>query len=113
MDTTTTSMAATTAATKTTPTAAELAFNYLMFGMSVAITAAFAYYLLGEPSRLTEVWGWIRQLPLLVQLVLWLLFLPWMFALWVLAQPWAFALRLVVVVGTLLFTEYLLFPWKP
>jgi len=114
MNTTTSSVAATTtAATKATPTATELAFNYLMFGMSVVITAAFAYYLFGEPSRLTEAWDWVRQLPLLVQLVLWLLFLPWMFALWVLAQPWAVALRLIVVVGTLLFTEYLLFPWKP
>ena len=113
MDSTTTTIETAASLTKPTPTATELAFNYLMFGVSVAITSAFAYYLLSDPTRLADAWTWIRQLPLLVQLLAWLLFLPWMFALWVMVQPWALAVRLVLVIGTLLFTEYLLFPWKP
>jgi hypothetical protein len=114
--TTTTQTATTTAATATikrAPTATELAFNYLMFGLSTVATLAFAYYLITNPSVLNDAWVWIRQLPLVVQLLAWLLFLPWMFALWVWTQPWAVAIRLVLVVGTLLFTEYLMFPWKP
>ena len=115
METTTTTQVAHTAAqvTKRTPTATELAFNYLMFGLSTAATIAFAYYLFTNPSMLNDAWSWVRQLPLVIQLVMWLLFLPWMIALWIWVQPWAIFIRLVLVLGTLLFAEYLLFPWKP
>lgn len=111
--TTTTEMATTTAATKRPLTTGEIAFNYLVFGLSTVATVAFAYYLITNPGVLNDAWTWIRQLPLIVQLVMWLLLLPWMIALWIWTQPWAVAIRLVLVVGTLLFTEYLLFPWKP
>ncbi len=115
METTTTTQTATTAAevAKKAPTSTELAFNYLMFGLSTIATVAFAYYLFTNPAMLNDAWAWVRQLPLVVQLVMWLLFLPWMIALWIWVQPWAVALRLVLVLGTLGFAEYLLFPWKP
>ena len=115
MDTTTTSEGTAMAvqAAKRPPTATELAFNYLMFGLSTVATVAFAYYLITNPSVLNDAWTWIRQLPLIVQLLAWLLLLPWMIALWIWVQPWAVAIRLVLVVGTLGFAEYLLFPWKP
>ncbi len=117
METTSTQMTTATEAAaevvKKAPTASELAFNYLMFGLSTIATVAFAYYLLTNPAVLAQTWAWIRQLPLLVQLVMWLLFLPWMIALWIWVQPWAVALRFVLVLGTLGFAEYLLFPWKP
>jgi hypothetical protein len=115
METTTTQVATTAAAemTKRPLTAGELAFNYLIFGLSTVATVAFAYYLFSNPTVLADIWAWVRQLPLLVQLVMWLLLLPWMLALWIWTQPWALAIRLVLVGGTLLFTEYLVFPWKP
>lgn len=91
----------------------EIAFNYFIFGLSTCATAAFAWYLITNPSMLNQAWKWIRALPIIVQLVLWLLALPWMFALWVWSTPWALAVRIVLVVGTLLFAEYLVFPWKP
>lgn len=114
MDSTTTQAVEAAAATAKKPlTPAEAAFNYLVFGLSTAATAAFAYYLIADPSRLEAVWTWVRALPLVVQLVLWLLCLPWMAVLWVWNAPWALAVRLVLVVGLLVFTEYLVFPWKP
>jgi hypothetical protein len=116
METTTITEAATTAAaatTKAAPTTTELAFNYLMFGLSTIATIAFAYYLFANPAVLNDAWAWIRQLPIIVQLVMWLLFLPWMIALWIWVQPWAVGIRFVLVLGTLGFAEYLLFPWKP
>ncbi len=109
--TATTTATAATAATRT-PNATEIAFNYLMFGLSTVVSIAFAYYLISDPSRLTDAWLWIRSLPLVVQLVLWLLLLPWMIALWVWSMPWALAIRIVLVAGIVLFAEYLLCPWK-
>ena len=114
METTTTTQVAiaTAEAAKRTPTASELAFNYLMFGLSTAATVAFAYYLFTNPAVLGSLWTWIRQLPIVVQLLAWLLLLPWMIALWIWVQPWSVAIRFVLVLGTLGFAEYLLFPWK-
>lgn len=115
MDSTTTTrtMESTAAVVKKPLTPAEVAFNYLVFGLSTAATVAFAYYLITDPTRLADLWTWVRALPLVVQIVLWLLCLPWMLALWVWNAPWALAVRLVLVVGLLVFTEYLMFPWKP
>jgi hypothetical protein len=116
MDTTTTTEATATALAAETAkrplTAGEIAFNYLIFGLSTIASLAFAYYLVTNPAALDATWAWVRHLPIIVQLVLWALLLPWMIALWVWTQPWALAIRLVIVVGTLLFTEYLVFPWK-
>ena len=105
--------AASVATSAATPTAGELVFNIAMFGLSAAATLAFAFYLLTEPARLNEAWNVVRGLPLIVQLAMWALLLPWMIALWVWTLPWALWIRLVVVIGVLLFTNYLLYPWKP
>lgn len=93
-------------------TAGERMFSLGVFGLSTAIGVAFAYYLFADPTRLTMVWEWTRSLPLLVQLVVWLLFLPWMAALWIWTLPWAVPVKMVLVIGTLLFTEYLMWPFK-
>jgi hypothetical protein len=116
METTATTTEGTTAAATETAkrplTSGEIAFNYLIFGLSTIASVAFAYYLIANPGMLDAAWTWVRQLPLLIQLVMWLLLLPWMFALWTWTQPWALVIRLVLVVGTLVFTEYLMWPWK-
>lgn len=93
-------------------TPGEQAFTLLVFGLSTAASAAFAYYLFTDPSRLTDLWTWTRSLPLLAQGVIWVLALPWMFALWVWSTPWALAVRLVIVLATLAFTQFLMWPWK-
>ncbi|MHB8050854.1 MAG: hypothetical protein ACYDHQ_06505 [Coriobacteriia bacterium] len=93
-------------------TAGEAAWSISVFVLSVVVTAGFGYLLVTDPGRLTEVWSWTRSLPLLVQLFLWLLFLPWMIALWIWTMPWAMPVRLVLVIGVLAWTTWLMFPWK-
>lgn len=95
-----------------TQTPGEKLFSLTVFGLSTAASALFAYYLFVEPARLNELWLWTRALPLLAQGVIWLLCLPWMAALWIWSSPWVFAVRLVLVVGILLFTEFLMYPFK-
>lgn len=108
--------AATSAAAKTTGWATqsvgEKVFSVAIFGLSTAATLALAYYLFAEPTRLSELWAWARSLPVLLQLALWLLCLPWMVALWIWSLPWAFAIRFALVLGVLIFTEYLVYPIK-
>lgn len=93
-------------------TASEAAWSIFMFALSIGITAAFGYYLATEPGRLVELWEWTRSLPLLVRGLIWLLFLPWMVALWIWVMPWALPIRIVLVVGALGWTNWLLYPWK-
>lgn len=93
-------------------TAGEAAWSISVFAISLVATAAFGYYLVTDPGRLNEIWEWTRSLNILVQGVIWLLFLPWMIALAIWVLPWALPIRLVLVVGTLGFTTWLLFPWK-
>lgn len=93
-------------------TPGEQLFSLLVFGAATALTVAFAYYLFADPGRLVSLWEWTRSLPLVVQAVIWLLCLPWMIALWIWTSPLAFVVRLVLVVAMLVFTEFLMFPFK-
>jgi hypothetical protein len=93
-------------------TTGEAAFSLFIFTLGLGATAAFGYLLLTEPTRLNEMWEWTRSLPLLAQGLVWLLLLPWMIALWIWVTPWALPIRLLLVASLLLFTNWLLFPWK-
>jgi hypothetical protein len=84
----------------------------MMFGISALVTLAFGYALITDPTRLADAWVFVRALPLLVQIVLWAIFLPWMVALWALSLPLATGVRIAIVVVILVAAEYLLFPWK-
>jgi ABC-type amino acid transport system permease subunit len=93
-------------------TMGEKLFSLAIFGLGSAVSVAFAYYLITDPSRLEAVWAWTRSTPLLVQAVIWLLALPWMIALWIWTLPWAVPVRFVLVAAVLVWTTWLLFPWK-
>lgn len=93
-------------------TTAEAAWSIGMFVLSLGVTAVFCWWLATDPGRLTELWEWTRSLNILVQGVIWLLFLPWMVALWIWVLPWALPVRLVLVLSALAWTEWLLWPWK-
>ena len=115
METTTTTSVEATAAKAlgwASQTPGEKAFTLFIFGMGAAVSGAFVYYLVTEPARLTEIWLWTRSLNIFVQLLIWLLFLPWMICLWMWALPWAAPIRLVLVIAALLWTNWLLWPWK-
>ena len=65
-----------------------------------------------DPARLTELWAWTRSLHILVQGVIWLLFLPWMICLWMWTLPLAVPIKFVLVIAALAWTNWLLWPWK-
>lgn len=93
-------------------TTGEAAFTLAVFTAGLVVTAMFGYYLATEPARLNELWEWVRSLNILVQGVVWVLFLPWMVALWIWVLPLGLPIRLLGVISMLGFTTWLLFPWK-
>ena len=93
-------------------TPGEQAFSLFVFGLGVAVSGAFVYYLFTEPTRLTDLWAWTRSLNIWLQGVVWVLFLPWMVSLWLWTLPWAMPVRIVLVAAVLAWTNWLLWPWK-
>lgn len=72
------------------PLSAQLWFAW-MVGMWAAFFAA-----LGA-DRLDEVWRWVRDLPLVLELLLWLAAFPWLLGTAVWTSSWSGPLRLALV----------------
>jgi hypothetical protein len=77
----------------------EPIFNVAIFLVFVVLWAAFAVALVWSQGSLDQTWEWIRSLPLILQGVVWLLFLPVTAGLWIWETSWPLAWRLVLVGG--------------
>jgi hypothetical protein len=81
-------------ATTTRPAASRVGgVAWLVF--MVAMWIAFLVALLGD--RLGDVWQWARDLPLVLELGLWLLTFPWLLGTAVWESSWATWLRIIFV----------------
>jgi hypothetical protein len=56
-----------------------------------------AFFWLLFANGLDEVWRAITQLPILVEIVVWIVFFPWLLGTWVWTGPWPDWLRVAVV----------------
>ena len=73
--------------------------NGVLFGIFALIWIAFAAGLIWSQGSVDQAWATIRDLPLIVQAVVWLLFLPVMIGLWIWETSWPLLVRLVLVIG--------------
>jgi len=78
---------------------AWLAETGVLFLVFAAIWIAFAVGLIWSQGSIDAAWAWIGELPLIVQAIVWLLFLPVMIGLWIWETSWPLILRLVLVAG--------------
>lgn len=89
---------------------AEIVFNIFVFMLFTLLWLAFAAVLFFERRKLENDWRSIRRMPLLIQLVLWLLFLPVMLGLWIWQTSWPLWLRLGLVTGLAWWNVFVFFP---
>jgi hypothetical protein len=72
-------------------------------GVALAIFAVlwagFGIALVRDRARLDDAWRWVRGLPLIIQALVWLLFLPVLVGLWVWRAAWPLAGRLATIGG--------------
>jgi hypothetical protein len=68
----------------------------VVFGV---LWASFAAAVIWNPAGLHDAWQWLGSLPLVVQLLVWLLFLPVMVGIWIWETAWPLVVRLVLVTG--------------
>jgi ABC-type amino acid transport system permease subunit len=76
-----------------------MAEHGVLFLVFAAIWIAFGAALVWSQGSLDPAWTWIRGLPLLVQILAWLLFLPVMAGLWVWETTWPVLVRVVLILG--------------
>jgi hypothetical protein len=89
---------------------ANMLFNIFVFILFTLLWLAFVASLLFKREMLKNTWQSIRKLHLLIQLILWLLFLPVMLGLWIWQTSWALWLRLILVAGLAWWNVYVFFP---
>jgi hypothetical protein len=78
---------------------AWMAENGILFAIFAVIWVAFAAGLIFSQGSVDQAWQAIRDLPLIVQIVVWILFLPVMIGLWIWETTWPLIVRLVLVMG--------------
>lgn len=76
-----------------------LADHGVLFGVFAVLWIGFGAALLVSQGSVDQAWESIRNLPLIVQIVVWLLFLPVMVGLWVWESSWPLVVRIVLVLG--------------
>jgi hypothetical protein len=78
---------------------AWLAETGVLFLVFAVVWALFGAGLLLSQGSVDQAWAWVRGLPLVLQVVVWLLFLPVMVGLWVWESTWPLVVRLLAVIG--------------
>ena len=73
--------------------------NGVLFIIFLVLWVAFGVALVWSQGSLDEAWRWVGSQHIVIQAVLWVLFLPVMAGLWVWETTWPFLVRIVVVLG--------------
>jgi len=76
-----------------------LAETGILFLVFAVIWLVFGVALIWSQGSLDAAWQYIRSLPILVQGIVWLLFLPVLLGLWIWETTWPAILRLILVAG--------------
>lgn len=78
---------------------AWMARRGILFAIFAVLWIAVGAGLVWSQGSVHEAWETIRGLPLIVQIVAWVLFLPVMAGLWVWETTWPIVVRIVLLVG--------------
>ena len=76
-----------------------MAENGILFALFALMWVAFGVALVGSQGSLDAAWQAVRDLPLIIQIIVWVLFLPVMIGLWIWETSWPLIVRLVLIVS--------------
>jgi hypothetical protein len=80
-------------------TVAWMAEHGVLFGVFAVLWIAIGVGIVWSQGSIDQAWATIRDLPLIVQAIAWLLFLPVMVGLWVWETTWPLVVRVVLLIG--------------
>jgi hypothetical protein len=87
-----------------------MASSGLLFVLFAVLWAGFGAGLILSQGSVDGVWHWIGSLPIVLQGIAWLLFLPVMGGLWVWESTWPLVVRLILVGGLAWWNLLVMFP---
>jgi len=70
----------------------------------VLLWVGFAIALVVNPEWLDLLWNWVRALPPVAEILVWVLFLPIMVGLWIWESSWPALVRLLAFAGIVVWT---------
>jgi hypothetical protein len=70
----------------------------------VVLWVGFAISLVVNPEWLDLLWNWVRALPAVAEILVWVLFLPIMAGLWIWESSWSALVRLLAFGGIVVWT---------
>jgi hypothetical protein len=85
----------------------------IAFTVVVVLWICFAALLFLSRASIDEVWTWLGGQPLVVQVPVGFLFLPWVIGMWIWESSWPLAARGLLVGGVAWANIYTFSPWKP
>jgi hypothetical protein len=85
-------------------------FAYASFAIMVGGWVAFAVALVASQQTLDDLWTSVRDLPLVVEGVVWLLGFPFLIGLAIWQAPWDEAVRLTLIAGLAIAYTYMFVP---
>ena len=77
---------------------AVLTFAILWVGFAIALIV--------NPEWLDLLWNWVRALPSVAEIIVWVLFLPIMTGLWIWESSWPALVRLLAFAGIVVWTLF-------
>jgi hypothetical protein len=80
------------------------------WGLAIVVWTAVLVLLLASPHTLVDARGWVTDLPVWLQVIVWIVLLPVMIALTAWYTDWAPWIRVTIVVGCVLWTLIGFFP---
>lgn len=69
-----------------------------MFGIFLILWFAFGVALIFNQGALDSVWQWLTSVPIILQVILWVVFLPITLGLWIWESDWELWLRLLMII---------------
>jgi hypothetical protein len=76
-----------------------MAEHGVLFAIFLVLWVSFAAGLVWSQGTVDQAWQFIRELPLVVQIVVWILFLPVMAGMWIWETTWPTVVRLLLIFG--------------
>lgn len=89
---------------------ATFVFSVLVWLLFTVLWLAALVAIAISPATLDQVWRSVRRRPLVVQALIWLLFLPIMLGLWIWERAWPSSIRLVLLLAIAAWNVFLFFP---
>ena len=91
----------------------QIVLNLAVWVLFTGLWIAFFVTPLFREGFLDETWSSLAALPVIGQLVVWLLFLPLMIGLWIWQATWPVVVRVGLISGIAWVNIVLFLPWKP